>query len=927
MFALLPKIYSFVTVPRSQGRASFHQLNGIRGFRTWLESKFPDAIYPITQSQDQETFDHVLVDLNQFLHAIVRNSRTEGHALVLLMKELDQLIQMATPTKSLVLAIDGPPSAAKLATQRQRRLEKFIKAERTLQQLEQSPRRVARKKRSVVADLRTLPLTPSTNFMTLVEQALLYWAWQRLSNRNSCLPEGVHVYISPSTVPGEGEVKLLEWMNRHTSHPHQINESVAFLGGDADLVLEGLMLNRPNVFCLLPQGKRQYSCVSVWQLTRDLARDAGVRSLDVLPQRRLDWVLLILLNGNDYVPKLRGSSGFNRLFQAYEKVLRRHPNGSLVDMESLEFQLDICLDLFQELSRNVTPFGDATASASMLQKLHQYSAAGYLPQPVKLQVIASGVGDESNPDDAENDDADDDIVYETDAEFGSELDEDDDVTETDNDAGYEESNDCGTTDKVELVLQLGDPDSDDFYEFSLWVRQGQNLKLAKHHLASMALRELLDDEEGENIMNGVNEKRRMIECDVPLYLYGLLWTLQTYQDGTCADYGYQYGERHLSPTAKDVVNYLMQAKAAGQSIGVSSLRKEFTPPVTAGIACLATLPSQAKEYIPEPYKYLEDEFVESTYQSCVNETSLTFDMKRFEQLCNEEVTERAASDLRFRISKEASSYTDSTGRGRRIIMGDHSWTVLTKQGKSLVHPFQPPEPFIDRLSELWHNNYIQAQRITAASSPRLRSVWNETAIQEHQGFTNKRPIHEYLTKTDGECLSKNGALIEDVKYTVAYRKTLKKTKKTSSRDNYSRADKIQSVPNSNYEIKTHRKEIVSTGKKAPPVSLRDGVTALVCLKQLEDAGYIGKMLWSSKKVSPDDAQSAESWKLVIHKGGCLSDKIAFQGVREPKTTKQSVKHDLSSQALTHMFGGDVKWANLSFKELRKLIKAQVPLIE
>lgn len=929
--ALIPRTFSFVVAPSSQRRAaSLHQLQGIRGFRTWLESKFPDAIiYPISQSQHQETFDHVLIDLNQFLHTVVRKSRTEGYSLVSLMKELDQLIQLATPTKSLVLAMDGPPSAAKLATQRQRRLEKIIKAERTLRtlrQLKQSPSRVARKKQSVMADIRTLPLTPSTNFMTSVEKALLYWAWQRLSNRNSCLPEGVQVYISPSTVPGEGEVKLLEWMNRHTSLPSQINESVAFLGGDADLVLEGLMLNRPNVFCVLPHIKRQFSCVSVWQLTRDLARSGRVQSLHMLPQRRLDWVLLILLNGNDYVPKLRGSSGFHRLFQVYEKVLRRHPNGRLVDLESLEFQLDVCLDFFEELSRNVTPFGDdSSSSTTMLQKLHEYSAAGFLPYPVKLQVLESDVedgNDESNPTyvDAENVDSDD--IADNDTDFISEFDEDDEETEDDDDVGYEESEDQGTANKVEVVLQLGDPDSDDFYEFSLWVRRTQCLKAAKQRLASMALRELLDDEEEENIVNGTRARRRMTECDVPSYLYGLLWTLQTYQDGTCADYGYQYGERRLSPTAKEVVDYFAQAKAACRTVGVATLRKGFTPPIAAEIVCLATLPSLAKEYIPEPYKHLEDEFVESAYKICVNESSLSFDMKRFEQICLEEVKERAISDDRFRIDKETPGSTTSTGKGRRIIMGKNSWTVLAKEERSLAQPFEPPEPFLDRLSELWQNNRIYARRITALTSPRPRSIWNETATEGHQGLANNRIKNGLPANTDESGTSmfrSNDALIEDVKYKVAYRMAVKKTKKSTNKEVSSRARNKETCPD--------RRKAKTKVKKTAPLSLRDGVTAVACLKQLEDAGYIGKIQWSAKQITPNDALSAEDWRLVIHKGGCLIEKVVFQGIRNPTMSKQSVKHELSSHALTHMVGGDGDWASLSFKEIRSLIKAQVPVIK
>ena len=130
-FALVPRSFSFVVVSPLQKRASLQHLNGIQGFRTWLEAKFPDAVYPIRQSHNHETFDHVLIDLNEFLHRVVRTSQTEADALVLLLKELDRLTKMATPKKSLVLVIDGPPSAAKLATRRRRRLQKYITAQRT----------------------------------------------------------------------------------------------------------------------------------------------------------------------------------------------------------------------------------------------------------------------------------------------------------------------------------------------------------------------------------------------------------------------------------------------------------------------------------------------------------------------------------------------------------------------------------------------------------------------------------------------------------------------------------------------------------------------------------------------------------------------------------------------------------------------------
>jgi XRN 5'-3' exonuclease N-terminus len=149
--ALLPKSETTVGII-SNSRASTTALMGIRGFRAWFESQFPSALLEIPSYQQDhhhhhssssspssnnsnskpssssssssganDTFDHVLIDVNQYLHVAMRKSRSEEHGLVLFMKELDACVRTATPLQSLVLAMDGPPSAAKLATQRKRR--------------------------------------------------------------------------------------------------------------------------------------------------------------------------------------------------------------------------------------------------------------------------------------------------------------------------------------------------------------------------------------------------------------------------------------------------------------------------------------------------------------------------------------------------------------------------------------------------------------------------------------------------------------------------------------------------------------------------------------------------------------------------------------------------------------------------------------
>lgn len=418
-------------------------LNGIRGFRSWFESQFPDAMTTIqhphnfkannqqsqsnqqsaqSQSQPQfqsETFHHVLVDMNQLLHVTLRRSRSEGHALTLLIQELDKCMDIASPTKSIVLAFDGPPAAAKLATQRRRRYGTVIRAERKKARLELLKRRGVlpeghenvndasgvsgrrgggstststsragrnrnhkRKRNKAEKEEETLKITPGTEFMDRAHEAVLYWAWQRLDNSKGKLAK-CRVYISPSTVPGEGEVKLLDWLiqagneervvrvmkkngeleNERISNRSKIvkpGESVAILGGDSDLVLEALVVPPTithNVFVILPAGGRTSYVISLWETTLTLGKYLG-ESFDAadIMRVRTDLVLLLIMNGNDYLPKLRGSAGFNKLFHTYLKLLKswlkeekdRPPY--LVDPDGrMEFNLPFCIAYFQML--------------------------------------------------------------------------------------------------------------------------------------------------------------------------------------------------------------------------------------------------------------------------------------------------------------------------------------------------------------------------------------------------------------------------------------------------------------------------------------------------------------------------------------------------------------------------------------------------
>ncbi len=227
---------------------------------------------------------------------------------------------------------------------------------------------------------------------------------------------------------------------------------------------------------------------------------------------------------------------------------------------------------------------------------------------------------------------------------------------------------------------------------------------------------------------------------VDKYLAGLLWNLQTYQDGVCTDYSYNYGRR-MSPTATEIVDYLKEAMKENRTVGRHELLgNDFVEAVSAGISCLAALPSQMQDLIPEPYNMLSNTTVEDIYASCMDPEDNCFDLKQFEHLCKERIREATPDGQQIGI--EDGVQIEQHGRhGRRILTGDHYWIVLSRQKSPLVHPFEPPAPFSDRLAELRPNRRLKVTRAIATAEPRPRSVWSTNTPQKSNHTGNNELVH------------------------------------------------------------------------------------------------------------------------------------------------------------------------------------------
>jgi hypothetical protein len=980
--------HHYPSLPTTRIQPSTTSLFGIKGFRAWFEGQFPNATFEISPSS-KETFDHVFVDMNQVLHVIMRRSRSKEHSIRLLMSELDSIMGLTTPTKSLVLAIDGPPAAAKLATQRRRRYGTLVRTNWKLTHFDKlriSKRHRSKRLRGYKSDLKSLEITPATEFMKCMEASLIYWAWQRLQQRYSILNK-VKVYISPSTVPGEGEVKLLEWiLHQHPSTSIQPRDSLCFIGGDSDLLLEGLVIPPSlckNVFVVRQEKAHRHLCISLWETTRSLATDTlktkELTSKQIL-QVRADLVLLMILNGNDYLPKLRGSRGFSNIFDTYTAVLKEFPHSGLVHPDTLDLNLDFCQAFFQRMvSTSPVDLWTNTAATTTserrtpLGELNNIMDGGFLPKRLRFHVLNNNNKNDSNDIEDDDDDEEDDIHDDNDDEEDFDEEEEYDMTPEMEKVGTEKEDGEG---EILVRMTLGHPNSNDYLVYETWHNVDEPLKVAKQKLASMALDEFLGtdysgDPDSFDVDAGITnsgyswEIRQAIDGKVDQYLAGLVWCLQTYQDGICADYGFNYGRR-MSPTAMEIVDFLQIAQEQKQTIGKRSLLGDaaFRTPISAGLACLAALPSQVKHLVPMPYRNLPDDLVETYYEKCMDPKNNVFDVKSFEKLCEDKILSFPSID------------DDEKGdehHGRRILTGDHYWTVLGKTREPLPHPFDPPTPPCPELNELYgvyiccivhifdivlhilnlgvpfthrfatENHFIRVTRLLATSAPRPRSVWGEyessSNVRRHQ-HNNKNSISDEkkLHSEIGDSFPTESIL--DVPYKIAfpeeYRQHTNKQqqqylKRKHHTDNVKPADSSEAI-----SIRKRRKKFKMIMLSKTITKNVDQQTALDILKALEDIGMIGPSKFSFTTPSGSEFASFnpeeyEYTKLVISASSQKSNNILKQAIEVSqdrdlkKQSRKPLKHHLASLSLQDMTGPKLDWTKCTYGELKQHLMQQAGL--
>jgi hypothetical protein len=565
----------------------------------------------------------------------------------------------------------------------------------------------------------------------------------------------------------------------------------------------------------------------------------------------------------------------------------------------------------------------------------------------------------------DDDDEEDDEEEEEEEEDDDEYDEQEDVVDDDDEEGDieedENFDDDGDAEgRVLVLLTLGKKGGEDYHEYQTWTRgetsrdfAAAKAKLAKRALEDLSLLEYIEENGDITSVDYDWEVKMPAECNVDRYLAGLLWTLQTYQDGVCPSYSYNYG-KCLAPTGRVIEDYFNQAMQENRKVGAQELLKDFFAggSISAGAACLAALPTSVKNLVPKPYSLIDSGTVENIYGECMDPHDNFFDLQKFERLADQEVAKITAKGKVDRIEDE-NKCSDTPELGRRIILGDHYWSVLSRTQEAMEHPFEPPLPPSEMFSRLRPNPRIRATRIISMDCPRPRPGWNSSISEQHflGDQSNRHFQGSWLSKHNievdhmdfGDLINENQTSLLDIPYKIAF----ESSPDTSSmhlggkqRFEILESNSLEFLPPpSKTNDKNGHQDKASSRTKDTGITLvnSDNQNSMVVLKQLNDIGVVSYYEFSEIPASPE---YTEGITLALSKnkveGGVPSKDLSFTRYRRVREPKKWTKQYLTALALDEMIrdrkteydSANVSWYDLSFDELKDLFTSEsikVPL--
>jgi len=380
---------------------------------------------------------------------------------------VDKIIKIIKPKKLIYLAIDGVAPRAKMNQQRSRRFRTALESKE--RKIEYDILKNDWEKKGLYDNFTndneinekfefdSNVITPGTQFLFDCSMALKYYIKSKLNNDK--LWKDLTIIFSDSSVPGEGEHKILDFIrNQRTFNNYDPNTTHCIYGADADLIMLSLIIHEPHFYIIRESlnekfyivcehcGKHGHLSEDCDKLTGAFNRSSASKkdiyinnrekindiefSLIKIPVIREyleiefkvlenkvkfkydferiidDFVFLCFLVGNDFLPHLPSlkirEGAIDALIYLYKKILPTMDN--YITNGKGQVNLDKAEILFQNLGKIEAEFFKTEVINRMNEEIYKNKMTNNPPKKKKKNIleIFNSLGSNENKNTREN---------------------------------------------------------------------------------------------------------------------------------------------------------------------------------------------------------------------------------------------------------------------------------------------------------------------------------------------------------------------------------------------------------------------------------------------------------------------------------------------------------------------------------------------
>ena len=284
---------------------------GVPGFLRWVTRTFPDI--KLRYGENVPQCNHLFIDFNSLIyHAISIANQIDdipSNALAdAVMSFVDDLVKFSRPQKTIFISIDGTAPIAKLQQQRSNRFAAIQLSDDSF---------------------NTNNITSGTHFMPLLEDLIKQRVVQRKQTNNSW--KQCNVFFSDSSIPGEGEHKILKHISSMLQMPEfSRRDSIFIYSPDADLFFLTLGTHYQYLYLIkdsLNQSIQKFDLFFISRFRDGLSGLIGMNQRYPEFERIIDdFIFLSMFGGNDFFPGFKECNirddFLNFLIDAYKQTRR-----------------------------------------------------------------------------------------------------------------------------------------------------------------------------------------------------------------------------------------------------------------------------------------------------------------------------------------------------------------------------------------------------------------------------------------------------------------------------------------------------------------------------------------------------------------------------------------------------------------------------